>query len=108
MHPPKSYVRNDEHNVLRVAKSGVMLDSLLASFEQGYSAEAIQQQYPALTLEEVYGAIAWALANADEVAQYVARQAVVWDQERVKVAMRPSSVLQRLRALRDQKASVTP
>ena len=58
MQAPKIYVHLDEHQVLRVAHTGVMLDSLLASFQQGYSAEAIQQQYPALTLEEVYGAIA--------------------------------------------------
>ncbi len=48
-----------------------MLDSIVASFEQGYSAETIQQQYPALSLEEVYGAIAWYPANAGEVSQYL-------------------------------------
>src|SRR5512142_3118525 len=105
MQPPKIYVHLDEHQVLRVANTGVMLDSLLASFQQGYSAEAMQQQYPALTLEEVYGAIAWSLANADEVAQYLKRQGAIWEQERAKAEAHPSPVLQRLRALREQRAT---
>ncbi|MFN0316699.1 MAG: DUF433 domain-containing protein, partial [Burkholderiales bacterium] len=67
MQPSKAYVRTDEHGVLRVDESRVMLDSVIASFAQGYSAETIQQQYPALTLEQVYGAIAWYLANVEEV-----------------------------------------
>ena len=105
MQTPKIYVHLDEHQVLRVANTGVMLDSLLASFQQGYSAEAIQQQYPALTLEEVYGAIAWLLANADEVEQYRKRQAAIWEQERAKTEAFPSPVLQRLRALRGHRAA---
>ena len=78
-----------------------MLDSIIASFEQGHSAETIQQQYPALTLEEVYGAIAWYLANPDEVSQYLERQQAVWSQWRAKAAAQPSPVAQRLRALQE-------
>jgi uncharacterized protein (DUF433 family) len=103
MQESKTYVRIDEHGVLRVGNSDVMLDSVVASFQQGASAETIQQQYPSLSLEEVYGAIAWCLANAEEVAKYLERQAAVWDRERAKAATRPSPVLQRLRALRDQR-----
>ena len=100
---PKAYVRVDESGVMRVGASRVMLDSIVASFEQGHSAETIQQQYPALSLEEVYGAIAWYLAHADEVAQYLQRQQAVWDQWRAKAAEQPSSVIQRLRALQARK-----
>ena len=98
MQQPKSYIHSDEHGVMRVGSSRVMLDSVVASFQQGHSPETIQQQYPALSLEDVYGAIAWYLANAEEVARYVDRQAAVWDRERAQAAMRPSPVLQRLRA----------
>ena len=101
--PPKVYVRVDESGVMRVGASRVMLDSIVASFEQGHSAETIQQQYPALSLEEVYGAIAWYLAHADEVAQYLQRQQAVWDQWRAKAAEQPSAVIQRLRALQARK-----
>jgi len=49
------------------------------AFQQGHSAETIQQLYPALSLEEVYGAIAFYLANRDEVDQYLERQEQLWD-----------------------------
>ena len=101
----KSYVHIDKHGVMRVGKSRVMLDSVVASFEQGYSAEAIQQQYPALSLEEVYGAIAWYLAHSDKVSEYLKRQQVVWDQWRAKAAAQPSPVAQRLRIIQARKAS---
>ncbi len=57
------YVRIDENGVYRVGTTRVMLDSVVAAFHQGHSAETIKQQYPALTLEEVYGSIAYYLAH---------------------------------------------
>ena len=101
MQSVKTYINMDEHGVLRIGRSRVMLDSIVASFEQGHSAETIQQQYPALTLEEVYGAITWYLANPDEVSQYLERQQAVWSQCRAEAAARPSPVAQRLRALQE-------
>ena len=35
MKQPKSYVRTDEHGVIRVGDSRVMLDSVVTSFQQG-------------------------------------------------------------------------
>jgi len=108
MQSSKSYVRVDEHDVMRVGKSRVMLDSIVAGFKQGYSPETIQQQYPALSLEEVYGAIAWYLANAEEVAGYLERQDALWAQWRAKAAEHPSPVVQRLRALHERKIPEAP
>ncbi len=65
---------------------GVSLDSVVIAFQQGHSAETIQQLYPALSLEEVYGAIAYYLANRDEVHQYLERQEQLWDQVRQRRA----------------------
>jgi uncharacterized protein (DUF433 family) len=104
MRQSKSYVLTDEHGVMRVGTTRVMLDSVVAGFQQGHSPETIQQQYPALSLEEVYGAVAWYLAHTEEAEQYFARQAAVWKREREKAALRPSPVLQRLRALREHRA----
>ena len=97
----KSYVHKDKHGVLRIGQSRVMLDSIIASFSQGHSAETIQQQYPALTLEEVYGAITWYLANPEEASQYLEHQQNVWNQWRTKIATKPSPVAQRLRTLQE-------
>ena len=96
---PTRYVYTDERGVMRVGNTRVMLDSIVASFEQGYSAETIQQQYPALSLEEVYGALAWYLANANQVSQYLERQQAVWRRWREKAATQRGAVIQRLRAL---------
>jgi uncharacterized protein (DUF433 family) len=101
MPDPKRYVRLDENGVLRVGNSRVMLDSVVAAFEQGHSPETIRQQYPALALEEVYGAIAYYLANHQEVTEYLRRQGIVWDQWRSKLSAKPSAVVERLRALRE-------
>jgi uncharacterized protein (DUF433 family) len=100
MSDPKLYVRVDEHGVMRVANSRVMLDSVVAGFDQGHSPETIRQQYPSLNLEDVYGAIAYYLANVKEVNDYMKRQAAVWQQWRGKIAEQPAPVVERLRAIR--------
>ena len=50
-----------------VARSGVSLDSLVYAFRSGESPETIEQSFPSLSLEQVYGAIAFYLRNQDEV-----------------------------------------
>ncbi len=92
------YVHTDEHGVMRVGETRVMLDSVVAAFQHGHSPETIQQQYPSLTLEEVYGAITYYLANRGEVHEYLARQAEVWREWRDKATQGASPVVQRLRA----------
>ena len=100
MHEKKPYVRVDSHGVYRVADTGVMLDSVVAAFQQGHSAETIQQQYPALSLEAVYGSIAYYLANTAEVDAYLKRQDAEWEKARARSDAQPSAVIERLRALR--------
>jgi uncharacterized protein (DUF433 family) len=70
MNEERRYVRVDAHGVMRIGNSRVMLDSIVAGFEQGHSPETLQQ-YPALSLEEVYGAITYYLAHTDEVHAYL-------------------------------------
>ncbi|MFM7245705.1 MAG: DUF433 domain-containing protein [Planctomycetaceae bacterium] len=92
------YVTIDEHGVMRVGTTHVMLDSVVASFQAGCSAETIAQQYPSLSLEEVYGAIAWYLGHRDVVDAYIARQDDVWRQAREAAERTSTSVVARLRA----------
>lgn len=102
------YVRQDEQGVLRVGDTHVMLDSIIAGFEQGHSAETLQSQYPALTLEEVYGAVAYYLGHMQEVQDYLRRQDAVWDEWRHQIAQNPSPVAARLRAMRKTGATQAP
>lgn len=101
----KSYVRTDAHGVLRVGQTRVSLDSVVYAFRNGDSAESIREQYPALSLEEVYGAIAYYLANRDEVHHYLERQDKVWEEQRRHAEQAPNPLLERLRA---QKAKTAP
>jgi uncharacterized protein (DUF433 family) len=50
-----------------VAGSRVSLDSVVYAFRGGESPETIQQNFSSLTLERVYGAIAFYLRHRDEV-----------------------------------------
>lgn len=93
----KSYIHDDDHGAKRVGHTQVMLDSVLAAFHQGHSAETIAQEYPALTLEEVYGAIADYLANKEEIDGYLRRQDTVWDEWRHKAEQGAGPVVKRLR-----------
>ena len=101
----KNYVRSDDHGAMRVGSTRVMLDSIVAAFEEGHSPETIQQQYPALSLEEVYGAITYYLSHTQEVKDYLKRQGALWDKWRSESMGRPNPVLERLRALREADVS---
>src|SRR4051812_37748168 len=100
MNEPNQYVATDERGVMRIGKAGVPLESVLAGFEQGYAPETIRSQYPALTLEEVYGAITYSLAHAQEVQLYLQRQDALWDQWRDRLQQAQPPVVERLRAFR--------
>lgn len=53
----------DSTGTLRVGGTRVTLDTVVASFNEGFSAEEIQVQFPALDLADVYGAIAYYLRH---------------------------------------------
>ncbi len=97
---PKQYVREDAHGAIRVGNTKISLDSVVYAFRAGHSPETIMQQYPALTLEEVYGAITYYLANRAEVEAYLARQDKLWEEFRRQVEQLPNPVMERLRALK--------
>jgi len=58
----KEYVKNIG-GVYRVGDTRISLDSLVYLFREGMSAEGMVESYPALTLEQVHGALAFYLAG---------------------------------------------
>ena len=58
--------------VYRIKGSRIALDSIIYQFRQGRSPEAIQDAFPALSLSQVYGAIAYYLDHQVELDQYLA------------------------------------
>ena len=66
----KSYVENIE-GIYRLAGTRVSLDSIVYAFWRGQTAESIAQSFPVLTLEQVYGALTFYLANQSEIDLYL-------------------------------------
>lgn len=54
-----------------IAGSRVSLDSVVYAFLRGESPEGILESFPALSLEQVFGAIAFYLANRESIDAYL-------------------------------------
>jgi len=100
-----SYV--DEHDGgYWVAGTRVSLDSIVYAFLQGDSPESIAQSFPVLTLEQVYGAVAFYLGHRAEVDAYLERVREQ-DEELVKRAREADPMFyQRLADARRARAGV--
>lgn len=79
--PGKPYVEIRK-GVYRVAETRVSLDSLVQAFLEGLSAEEIQDCFPVLSLEQVYGALAFYLSHRSEVDTYLAQADAEFEQLR--------------------------
>lgn len=64
-------LRTDADGVVRVGATRVSLDTLIAAFLEGATAEEIAQQYPSLSLREVYAVISYYLNHPAEVNDYL-------------------------------------
>ncbi len=62
-----SYVTRTPEGTLRLSGTRVTLASVVHCFWRGETPETIVQAFPALSLEQVYGATAYYLAHRDEV-----------------------------------------
>jgi uncharacterized protein (DUF433 family) len=57
-----------------VGGTRVTLDTVVAAFDAGATAEEIVQQYPSLTLADVYSVIAYYLRHKMELGAYLAQR----------------------------------
>lgn len=64
-----------------VAETRVSLDSLVYEFKQGSSPESIRYSFSVLTLEEVYGAIAYYLRNQKKIDKYLEESEIKFEKE---------------------------
>ncbi len=69
-------LREDAEGVIRVGRTRVTLDTVIASFSDGASAEEIAQQYPSLNLADVYLVLGYCLRHSGEVESYVRQRGV--------------------------------
>jgi uncharacterized protein (DUF433 family) len=91
-----------------VAGSRVSLDSIVYAFLDGQCAESIAQSFPVLTLEQVYGAITFYLANRADIDKYLARVRI--DFEALRQAARDADPMfyQKLAGARRQRHNSHP
>ena len=61
----------DAHGALRIGNTRVTLETVLAAFADGATAEEIVQQYPSLHLADVYSVIGYYLRHTSEIDAYL-------------------------------------
>ncbi len=61
----------DVDGIARVGKTRVTLDTVVADFDRGATAEEIVYRYPALKLSDVCSTISFYLNHQEEVAEYL-------------------------------------
>jgi uncharacterized protein (DUF433 family) len=78
-----------EDGVIRVGGTRVRLDTVVYAFNEGYTAEEIVAQYPALDLTDVYAVIAYYLGHRATVDEYVAQRAEIVEAIRREIEAKP-------------------
>jgi uncharacterized protein (DUF433 family) len=92
----------DSNGVVRVAGTRVTLETVIAAFSEGATAEEIAQQYPSLNLADIYAVIGYYLRHSEEVAAYLQQRKVQTDAARKRNELRydPQGVRSRLMSRR--------
>ncbi len=68
---PTLPLETDADGVVRVSRTRVTLDTLVAAFAEGATAEEIAQQYPSVPLADIYSVIGYYLGRRAEVEAYL-------------------------------------
>jgi uncharacterized protein (DUF433 family) len=76
LHAPQERVpiETDSDGVIRVGGTRVTLDTLVAAFEAGATAEEMAHQYPSVSLADIYSVIAYYLRHQPEVRAYLGQR----------------------------------
>lgn len=98
------YVENNDGNY-RVAGSRVSLESIIAPFLEGASPETLVDEFPTLSLEQVYGAVAFYLAHRTEFDAYMRQTDALWEEARKNRPPIPAALQDRLERARRELTS---
>jgi uncharacterized protein (DUF433 family) len=85
-----------------VAGTRISLDSIVHAFRRGESPETVCQNFELLRLEEVYGAIAYYLANQADIDAYLIRQDEKWAEGKRNAEPLPDSLREKLIRAREE------
>ena len=81
-----------EDGTIRIRGSRVTLDSIIHAFQQGATAEQIQDSFSSVTLGDIYGAIAYYLEHRVCVDVYLTRQEQAAQEARQMHAQHPEVI----------------
>jgi uncharacterized protein (DUF433 family) len=81
-----------------VSGSRVSLASIVYAWKEGFSPESIRDDFTSLTLEQVYGAIIYYLANQAEVDSYLSALKADFERRRAEQAVLHPEITAKLRA----------
>jgi uncharacterized protein (DUF433 family) len=85
-----------------VAGSRVSLASVIFEFRNGASPETIRQNFPSLSLAQVYGAIAFYLSHPDQSEAYLQRLSDKWHELERLGQQPPAAVRKKLAGARER------
>jgi len=100
----REYVENRDGGYY-LTGSRISLESVIRLFLDGASPETIVDEYPTLSLEQVYGAITFYLANRAKIDAYMAESEGLWEESRKNQSAIPASLRERLERARRELAS---
>ena len=83
-----------------VIGSRVVLESIIYPFLEGASPETMVDEFPTLSLEQVYGAITFYLANRTEIDAYLTETEKQWEHARKNQSPIPPALRERLERAR--------
>jgi uncharacterized protein (DUF433 family) len=95
-------IHTDADGVVRVAGTRVTLDTIVAAFDAGATAEEIAQQYSSISLADVYSVITYYLRHKTEVSAYLhgRQEQAATVREEIERRFPPSGIRERLIARR--------
>jgi uncharacterized protein (DUF433 family) len=98
----KQYVEQRDEGFW-IADTRISLDSVVYAFLNGESSESIAQDFPLLSLEQVYGAIAFYLANQALVNTYLKESEAGFEELQQSFREKNPLLYQKLKAAQTQK-----
>ena len=103
----KQYVEQRE-DVYWITGTRVSLDSIVYAFLEGQTAESIAQSFPVLTLEQVYGAITFYLANRPDIDVYLRCEEAEFETLRQAWRTQDPMFYQKMADARRQRQTIQP
>lgn len=89
---------------IRIKGHRVGIDNVLDYYLEGYTPEEIAANLPTLSLEQIYATITYYLRHTAEIDAYLLRLTAWREQRYQESRANPSPVVQRIRAIKAQRA----